>query len=244
MNPNRPSILTLSESAKRAFIAFYDANAEEREKMESSAQKSFWPKLTGYAARIALVFHVVRYIDGDTTDYHTVDGETMMSAIHVAQWFKRESLRIIEAMRGEVEFVDFEATTIKAILRKKGKCSAREIVQTCRRFRGKGGTEQVEKKLREMVAAGALMSEFEPGKSGPGKTLYCLPPVYGSTGNATENEEPVDVDIVDGGENEPFDFTDENEPFNFTDVPEFPVELDNILPDYDESDELDWDFLG
>ena len=230
MNPEDPDIITLSESARDVFVAFYDANADEREQMESDAQKAFWPKLTGYAARIALVFHFVKCTE-NTIDYNTIDGETMEAAIQVVQWFKRESLRIVETMQGETAQVDFEARAIIALIRRKGGgFTAREIRQSVRLFRREGGTERAEKKLNEMVTAGTLVSDSVKGDSGPGTTVYRLPcvntdepvdvdnggvsepigifesdsgnPVYEFPENTGKNDEPVDVDTIDVVEND------------------------------------------
>ena len=205
LNPENPDVLTLSESAQEAFIAFYNANAEERERMESETQKAFWPKLTGYAARIALVFHVVKKIDGHVTDYDTIDGETMESAIRLVQWHKRESLRIVQAMRGEAPQIDTEATDILDVLRRKAEpLTAREVGQLVNSFHGKGGTERCERKLREMVVEGTLLSAFVKGDNGGrGKTVYWMV-TYGTSENTGENGSSVDVDSVEEFANDIF----------------------------------------
>lgn len=174
LNPAKPLILTLSEAAKSQFIGFYDANADERAAMESSTQKAFWPKLTGYAARIALVFHVVKWIEGSTADQHVVDGETMESAIRLTQWFKRESLRIVEAMRGEAPQIDTDASlALRAIRSREGKITVRELAGNGPRiFRGDSG--RAERVLREMVVDGTLTVNSEPSKRGPAKEVFRL----------------------------------------------------------------------
>ena len=173
LDPSVPCIVTLSDSAKRLFAEFCNTSADERARMNSEAQKAFWPKLTGYAARIALVFHVVKWMDGATADRQIVDAETMESAIRLTQWFKRESLRIVETVRGEAAQVDMEARAIlDAIRRNGGEITVRELRQGVWMFRGTGGTERIEKKLREMTSTGQLSVSYQQGEHGRGKEIF------------------------------------------------------------------------
>jgi len=204
LNPESPSILTLSESAKSQFVGFYNANADERAGMESATQKGVWAKLTGYAARIALVFHVVKWSNGETADFSPVDGQTMESAIRLIQWYKREALRIIETMRGEVAQIDLEATAILDIIRRNGGAiTVRELQRRRSAYQADGGAELAERKLRELVEKRLLTAGFEKGKSGPGKEIFQL-----TTANDNdrfpifpeENAKPVIV--IDGKQSE------------------------------------------
>ena len=174
LNPEKPHVVELSKSAKRRFEKFYNTNADERAAMESGTEKAIWPKLTGYAARIALVFHVVKWAENEAAKWDSnVEGETMESAIQLVQWFKQESLRIVAAVRGENVQIDLEARTILDTIRRKGGAvTIRELTQGPRVFRGPKGASRAEKKLREMVSAGKLTCSLEQGKHGPGKDVF------------------------------------------------------------------------
>ncbi len=173
LDPENPCVVTLSKQAETLYAAFQNENADERDKMESETQKAFWPKITAYAARIALVLHVVRWVESKTADFEKVDGESMESAIRLMRWFKRESLRIIEKVRGEVAQVDFEANSImEAIRRNGGAITVRELQQARSMYRNSGGADLAEKKLREMVSAGKLEAVWEQGDRGRGKEIF------------------------------------------------------------------------
>jgi len=196
LKPEEPDIIKLSETAQEVFIDFCNENADEREQMESDTQKAFFPKLTGYAARIALVFHIVKWIDEDTVDYDFIDGETMESAIQLTQWFKREALRINENMRGETAQVDFEASAILGAIRRKDELTARELVQSTRLFRGKGGVEQAMQKMEALVSKGQLVADERKADNGTMTKYYSLPDTVYAIPETTENG--VDKNGVDG----------------------------------------------
>ena len=63
-----------------------------------------WSKLEGYAARLALVIHLVRWAAGDSTlnDAKMLDLASMNAAIKLATWFKGEAFRVY-AMMAESE---------------------------------------------------------------------------------------------------------------------------------------------
>ncbi|MCL2304832.1 MAG: DUF3987 domain-containing protein, partial [Planctomycetaceae bacterium] len=156
LTPEDPCIVTLSKEAKELFVKFQNANADERDKMTSDTQKALWPKLTGYAVRIALVFHVVEWVNGNT-DQLAVNAATMEKAIRLAQWHKRESLRIVELTLKEAAQVDLDVTAIlETIKRKGGEITVRELQQSKRSYRSKGGAERATTKLNEMVTKGLL----------------------------------------------------------------------------------------
>ena len=203
LNPEEPDIITLSKSAEMMFADLCNANGEEREQMESDAQKAFFPKLTGYAARIALVFQLVKWWKNDTADYNIVDGETMESAIQLSQWFKREALRINEAIRGETAQVDLEASEILRVIRQKGEATVREIVQSGQAFRGEGGTERATVKVDTMVQKGLLIAEVRKAGNGVMVKYYSLP--NADYANAIPNFLEDDVVGVDGSEDETFE---------------------------------------
>ena len=175
LNPEEPCIVKLSKSASKLFIEFYNANADERAAMASETQKAFWPKLTGYAARIALVFHIAKWVEGSTTERLVLDGTTMEEAIRLTQWFKRESLRIVETVRGEAAQVDLEAAgVIEAIKRKGGEITVRELQRCHSRYMEHDGAKRAEEKLRELVSKGKLKTTWVQGERGPGKEIFII----------------------------------------------------------------------
>ena len=193
LNPEEPDIISLSEPAQKVFIDFLEENSDEREQVGTDTQKAFFPKLTGYAARIALVFHIVKFFDEDATEYKTIDVATMESAVQLVRWFKRESLRIIEAICGETVQVDFEEAAILRTIRRKGETTAREIVQSGQVYRGPGGTERAVLKMEAMVQNGQLIADVRKAANGVEVTYYSL-----SSANYANNAYAISDPLEDG----------------------------------------------
>ncbi len=167
LTPEQPQIVGMTEAAKKLFAAYCNENADERDDMASEAMRSFWPKLTGYAARIALVFHVVRYIEGGAGEQPRIDADSMRSAITLTNWFKRESVRIVQLIRGEACSVDFDAKAILAAIRKNGgEITVRELQRRVKDYGKEGGADRAERKLREMVTAKTLAVRMEQAEKG------------------------------------------------------------------------------
>jgi hypothetical protein len=87
-----PKLLRLDADAKAEFVRYYNetgAAAVESGEREEAA----WSKLSGYAARLALVGQLVR-----TPDAETVTGEVMKAACDLARWFGAEAVRIYNTL--------------------------------------------------------------------------------------------------------------------------------------------------
>ena len=76
------------------------------------------------------------------------------------------NLQIIEKLEA--------AAILEAFKRNGGRITARELSQVTRTFRGTGGTDRAEKKLREMIAAGRLSTISEQGERGRPKEVFQL----------------------------------------------------------------------
>lgn len=194
-SPNDPCIIRLSERALLLFVQFYNANVDQRAELSGNL-RAFWPKLTGYAGRIALCFHMIRCAESGVLTT-MLEPETMESAIAVVQWFKREAARIVETVRGEVCEIDFESQAVlDAIQRNGGEITVRELQHSRRVYRNSGGAGLAEKKLRKMVKAGILEVHFEQGSRGPGKDVFRLNQAGSGNRfeeNTGENAKPVTV---------------------------------------------------
>ena len=84
----RPKLLRLDDDAKAVFVDFYnECGAASNEAGEH--EEAAWCKLTGYAARLALVAQLARDPNSES-----VTGETMRAACDLARWFGNEAVRI------------------------------------------------------------------------------------------------------------------------------------------------------
>ena len=93
----QPTLLTLEPDARGAFIAYYNecgAAALEGDEHTEAA----WNKLSGYAARLALIAQLAA-----NPNATTVTGEVMRAACDLARWFGAEAVRIYANMAETAE---------------------------------------------------------------------------------------------------------------------------------------------
>lgn len=106
-----PRDVDLAPEAKRIWIEFFNEHGEEQFAMTGDLAAA-WSKLEGYAARLALVIHYLRWAGGNATDDPRVDEESIKSGIELSRWFGNEAkgvytiLRETERQRELREFTD------------------------------------------------------------------------------------------------------------------------------------------
>jgi Protein of unknown function (DUF3987)/VirE N-terminal domain len=187
----RASLLRLDADAKAAFVKYYNecgASAVECDENEEAA----WNKLSGYAARLALIGQLA-----SNPNARTVTGEVMAAACDLARWFGSEAVRIYASMaetreqreqRKLIEFVESRGDT----------ASVREIMQGY--WPLKNQREKTEQQLAALERTG--MGKWEPvgttAKGGrPTRKFQLLTRIY-STKPAPLRGEPassVDVEV-------------------------------------------------
>lgn len=129
---DEPRLLHLSPEAKQAFKVF--VNEHGREQAERvGAEAAAWSKLEGYAARLALVVHLIRWAAGEAVDPDTIDVDSVRAAVAMVRWFAREAERVYALLDGDAED-DKRQELVDLIRRKGGDVSPRELVQASRRF--------------------------------------------------------------------------------------------------------------
>ena len=159
----RPRLVTLTDDAERAWESFYnDHNLEQAELSGDLA--AAWSKLEGYAARIALVIHLVRCAANDPTlrDPARVDAASIAAGVVLVRWFANEVQRIY-AMLSEGEG-DREARRLAEwIERRGGVVTVRDVTHGVRAYRNDPDT--AEHALSELVEAG--IGRWEADDHGP-----------------------------------------------------------------------------
>ena len=90
-----PKTLGLDPAAKREWIRFYNSHAEEQAELHGELAAA-WSKLEGYAARLALVVHVVRQAANDPTltTPDAIDAVSIAAGVRLAGWFGHEARRV------------------------------------------------------------------------------------------------------------------------------------------------------
>jgi Protein of unknown function (DUF3987)/VirE N-terminal domain len=152
----QPALLRLDADAKAAFVAFYnetgDASAEADERAEAA-----WCKLSGYAARLALVGQLAHDPRSDK-----VTGDTMEGACDLARWFGNEAVRIYAELaerpeqRDQREFREF-------VEGRGGTVTVRDVITYYRPL--KNHREKAEQRLNALVKAGR--GQWEPVPTTP-----------------------------------------------------------------------------
>ena len=158
----RPVVVHLSDEAKAAWIAYYNAHAAEQVDLTGD-MASAWSKLEEYAARLALVVHYVRWAAGDVVHETQLDVASMDAGIVLAKWFKHEARRVY-AMLGESDAERARRRLIEWIERKGGTVTVREVQQGCRWLKDPGAAEAA---LEELVKTGrGSWEQSPPGQRG------------------------------------------------------------------------------
>lgn len=171
LNPNYdangqpvPVLLPLTGEGKAAWIDFYNEHANEHADLTGELSAA-WSKLEGYAARFALIIHVIRQVTADPTLEHpgSIDEVSVAAGVTLSRWFGHEAKRVY-AMLGEPEELRHHRRLVELIERKGGEVTVREW----QRSRPNGSSEDAEAELDELVKAGLGRWDLSPSPSGGG----------------------------------------------------------------------------
>jgi hypothetical protein len=193
-NDPTPRIVRLGPAAKRAWVKFFNAHAREQVELLGD-EAAAWSKLEGYAARFALIIHLVRKMAGDPTlvDPDHIDEQSIEAGIALSQWFGYETRRVY-ALLSESDAVRAHRGLIELIERRGGRITARQLQQSDRHL---GTSEAAERVLQELVDAG--VGDWQPvppaAKGGQPTRVFVLADsthVYGTSSNPDENMGSVD----------------------------------------------------
>ncbi len=141
----RPKILCLDAEAKDEFVRYYNecgAAAAEADEREEAA----WSKLSGYAARLALVGECARNPGAEM-----VTVEAMAAACALAHWFGAEAGRIYATM-SETDEQSKARRLVEFIQRRGGTVRVSEVVTNYRPL--KNQTAQAQEALAALQRAG------------------------------------------------------------------------------------------
>lgn len=139
----RPVNIGLTREGKRKWIDFYNQHAQEHLDLEGdmSAASS---KLEGYAARLALVIHCIRWAADDPTLEHpdAVDAESITAGVELAQWFGHEA-QCVYRMANESDDDQDCKRVLQIVQRHGGRITARQLQQADRQCPSSVGADAV-----------------------------------------------------------------------------------------------------
>jgi hypothetical protein len=139
-----PREIDLTPGAKKLFIEFFNEHGEQLEAMTGNLSAA-WSKLEGYAARLALVIHCMRWA-ADDSDIDEIDEVSMRAGIALSRWFGNETKRAYTILEESQE--DHELRTLAEVIeRRDGRISARDW----HNLRGHDSADAAEQELQRLV---------------------------------------------------------------------------------------------
>jgi len=130
-----PVPVPLTAGSKKVWVDFYNDHAREQAELTGDLSAA-WSKLEGYAARLALVVHFVRWAADDSTLLapDAVDEVSMRAGIALARWFGHEARRVY-AMLAESEEDRDRRRLVDLIRIKGGSVTPRDLIRSARLFK-------------------------------------------------------------------------------------------------------------
>lgn len=142
-----PLTVIPSRKAKIRYETFYDENAERQLKAAGPFGYAL-SKLEETPARIALLVHLVRCVIGDG-DQSTLDDQSMIAGIRIAEWFIQETERIYEELGMDGGPPDETSDLAELISVNGGEVTARELRGFAARYRPAGAADLALESLRK-----------------------------------------------------------------------------------------------
>jgi len=99
-----PRLLGIGSRAKAAWIAFVDEHGQAQLSLAGD-EAAAWSKLEGYAARFALIVHLVRAAMSDPTlrSAELVDEASIAAGVQLSRWFAGEARRVYATLSADEE---------------------------------------------------------------------------------------------------------------------------------------------
>ena len=154
-----PKLLRLDADAKAEYVCFYNecgAASIQYDEREEAA----WNKLSGYAARLALVGQIARDPNAEV-----VTGETMQAACDLARWLGNEAVRIYASLAETGEQRE-QRKLIEFVESRGGVVTVRELTHYCWSYKGR--TQDAEQALTALAKCG-YGEWLEVGRDGRGR---------------------------------------------------------------------------
>ena len=152
-----PVDLPLSPEAKRVWVSFYDEHGAVGESL-SGRLAAAHAKIEAYAARLALVVHLVDSVTMDVPEStkEMISEVAMVSGVAMARWFSYEAERVYRII-GETEGEAEQRAVVELISRRGGRITANDLRRRSRKF---PTSDEAEQFLMQLVAAG--LGTWEP----------------------------------------------------------------------------------
>jgi hypothetical protein len=157
-----PRVIDLEPEAAEAWRAFYNEHARELYHAEGVVA-SMLAKAEAWAARLALVHHMIAQAGCDPTRGDRVRIDSIEAGVGIARWAAREWCRVFDGLRGGR--VERDDTGLREwIAGRGGVASARDVARGLTQYRSPGAAEAG---LRRLVRSGAAEWQAGPTRGRP-----------------------------------------------------------------------------
>ena len=177
LGDDQPVDLGLTLEAKARWISFYNEHAKETIEL-GGATAAAWSKLEGYAARFALLIHLLRQASGATAE-HDNEPEDIDAGITLSRWFGFETRRIYAVLGiDKASNEELEQMTAKRIVsiasKHDGRLTVRDLMRASRQYRD--SAESAEQALRLAERLGYFESRLNDVTGGRHVVEWILTP--------------------------------------------------------------------
>ncbi len=163
----KPVSIPLDPHARSSWITFYDQHAFKQAEAGDTYAASL-SKLEAYAARLALVCHLARAVQGEASEA-AIDRESILSGIELAKWFAKESARVLLKM-SVIEEKETKHVDLLEVLQGLEEITPRNLMQKRRRTFHKSC--DAEEYLSNLCMQEVLVREVVKPRTGRPKTIY------------------------------------------------------------------------
>jgi hypothetical protein len=167
----KPVVLHLSAESKARWIGWYDRWGSVQAEASGDLAAAF-SKLEGYAARFAMVHHIVEHVAVGLDDRVEIGVESIQAGIALAEWFAYEVERVYALLAESAE--EREARRLVELIgRKGGRITARDLQRS---HKAKYPTaEAATHALRRLADAGlGNLSIESPASGGHAHPVFTL----------------------------------------------------------------------
>lgn len=189
-----PLLVRLTPAARTTLVRFVNEHGELTASLTGD-EAAASAKLEGYAARFALLFHLVRVANLDAAHGPDLADEASVEAgIRLARWFGREALRVYAALDGDEDELE-RGRLLEWVEGRGGAATVRDLATSGpRRFRGR--RDKAEAVLADLVEAGLgrWVTEAPGPRGGRPSRRFCLTHV----GHGGGIETPADAPAMGG----------------------------------------------
>jgi DNA polymerase I-like protein with 3'-5' exonuclease and polymerase domains len=198
-----PHLLRLSPEGKAAWVGFYDRWAAEQASVEGELAAAF-SKLEAYAARFALLHHVIGRAGRGEDDLVPVGAESVKAGVALCRWFAAEARRIYATLTESNEERDARRL-VEFIRARGGSITAKRLQQSnSRKYPSAEAATAALDALAEAGYGGWMDRPSEAQGGRPTRDFVLLP-----TPDDTDETSPGEDD---GGEDGPTKPSDDSPP--------------------------------